>query len=589
MKKLDVLVRMASFLLVFAAVASAAERPNIIFVMTDDQGYWDTGAAGNPHIHTPQMDRLATEGVQLTRYYAAPVCSLTRAGMMTGRYYLRTGLYNTRFGGDTLGKQEVTVAQRLRAAGYRTGLFGKWHLGKYPGYQPQERGFDEFFGHYHGHIERYHFPDQVYHNGQKVEARGYVTDLFTDAAMDFIEQSVQQDPQPFFCALMYNAPHSPWILDTSHFGQPEGDKLLNKYLKRGLPIREARIYGLIERVDQNLGRLLKKIEDLGIADNTLVVFTSDNGGVSKFWKGGMNGQKSSPLEGGVRAPCYVRWPGKIDPSTKVDAQTSHVDWLPTFCELAEVELPADPPLDGLSLVQLLTTGQGTGHPYVYHTWDRYFPNPDKRWGISDPQWKLVGLFGTKQKPDPAKWRLYDLSTDPGETQNVLRDHPQVVKRLRSEFVRWFEQVTDGMTYQPVRIPVGHPSADVVEISPSWATWKGEHIRYTFDGYDWDTIDGWKQPGERATWRLDVLRDGEYRVRLSYGCRPLDAGGLVRIIVGDRTLKHQVQPTATADQFRISDVGNMQLMKGNAELELEVVSAPGAELMRLNAVILERIR
>ncbi len=153
----------------------------------------------------------------------------------------------------------MTVAELLKKVGYRTGLFGKWHLGKYPGYQPQDRGFDEFFGHYHGHIERYEFPDQVYHNGRPVEARGYVSDLFTDASIDFIEQSVEQS-EPFFCALMYNAPHSPWLLDTSHAAQPEGDKLLSKYLDRGLPIREARIYALIERVDQNIGRLLEKLD-----------------------------------------------------------------------------------------------------------------------------------------------------------------------------------------------------------------------------------------------------------------------------------------------------------------------------------------
>ena len=192
--------------LALAGSAQAENQPNILFIMTDDQGYWDTGTTGNPHIDTPAMDRLAAEGARLERYYAAPVCAPTRAGIMTGRYYLRTGLYNTRFGGDTLGRDEITVAELLKRAGYRTGLFGKWHLGKYPGYQPQQRGFDEFFGHYHGHIERYQFPDQIHHNGRPVEARGYVSDLFTDASIDFIEQSKQLG-KPFFCMLMYNAPH----------------------------------------------------------------------------------------------------------------------------------------------------------------------------------------------------------------------------------------------------------------------------------------------------------------------------------------------------------------------------------------------
>ena len=565
----------------------AAEHPNIVFIMTDDQGYWDTGATGNPHIDTPNMDLLAAEGVQLRRYYAAPVCSLTRAGIMTGRYYLRTGLYNTRFGGDSLGKDEITIADLLRKSGYRTGLFGKWHLGKYPGYQPQERGFDEFFGHYHGHIERYQFPDQVHHNGRPVEARGYVSDLFTDASIDFIEQTVKDGKKPFFCALMFNAPHSPWLLDTSHFGQPEGDKLLTKYLERGLPIREARIYALIERVDQNLGRLLGKLDALGIADDTLVVFTSDNGGVSKFWKGGMKGQKSSPYEGGVRAPCFVRWPGVLPAGKIVDAQTSHVDWLPTFCELAGSPLPTDRTIDGRSLVPLLKSGEFNEHQrYVYHTWDRYIPNPNKRWGISDSRWKLVGLFTTKQKPDRSKWQLYDLKADPGETKNLFREHPETVDRLRKEFLRWFDDATDGVEYAPIRIPVGHPRQSTVDVSPSWASWKGENIHYTFDGYDWDSIDGWKEPGEQAVWRLDVQRSGIYRVRLSYGCRPVDAGGVLRLRSGTSTVEHKVVATSTANQFGVFDAGSIRLDAGNTELIAEVVSSPGAELMRLNSIILD---
>lgn len=575
--------------------ASAAERPNIVFVMTDDQGYWDTGAAANPHIDTPAMDQVAAEGVQLRRYYAAPVCAPTRAGIMTGRYYLRTGLYNTRFGGDSLGLQEVTVAELLKDAGYRTGLFGKWHLGQYPGYQPQERGFDEFFGHYHGHIERYQFPDQVYHNGRQVEARGYVSDLFTQAAMDFIDQSVQESERPFFCALMFNAPHSPWLLDTSHFGQPLGDRLLTKYLERGLPLREARIYALIERVDQNLRRLLDHLEARNVADNTVVVFTSDNGGVSQYWNGGMKGRKSSPYEGGVRVPCYVRWPKRIPAGNSIDAQTSHVDWLPTFCELAGTDVPSDRTIDGRSLVSLLSAeNAGEHHQYVYHTWDRYVPNPDRRWSISDDRWKLVGLFGAKQEPNPAKWRLYDLLEDPGESRNRLRDYPQHVSRLRAEFLRWFEDVTEGQEYVPVRIPVGVAPANAagsvhsgtVDLPPSWAEWTGDKIEYVFDGYDWDTIEGWKNPGERASWRLDVRRAGTYRVLLSYGCRPLDAGGVLRIRVGDQTMEHTVQPTATADQFAVLAAGELQLAVGPAELTAEVVRTAGTELMRLNAVRLQ---
>lgn len=567
----------------------AADRPNLLFIMTDDQGYWDTGATGNPDIDTPHMDSLAADGVQLDRYYAAPVCAPTRAGVMTGRYYLRTGLYNTRFGGDSMGKGEITVAELLKKAGYRTGLFGKWHLGKYPGYQPQERGFDEFFGHYHGHIERYEFPDQVFHNGVPVESRGYVSELFTDATIDFIEATAKTSDDPFFCALMFNAPHSPWVLDTSHYGQPEGDVLLEKYLERGLPMREARIYALVERVDQNIGRLLAKLDELGLTEDTLVVFTSDNGGVSKHFKAGLRSNKASVYEGGVRAPCFVRWPGTVPAGGVIKGQTSHVDWLPTFCELAGVEVPTDRTIDGKSLVSLLKAGKGEAHhEYVYHTWDRYFPNPDKRWSISDQRWKLLAQFGTDGTPSPTGWKLFDLEADPGEDTNWKNEHPEIVERLRGEFERWFADVTEGISYAPIRIPVGHPGEDPVEIEPSWADWEGDHINYTFDGYDWDTIDGWKAPGEKATWKLNVLAAGRYAVTLSYGCRPLDAGGLLRLSSGEEKLDHTVNATTTAEQFGVFPAGEIELEKGEVELTAEVIKAPGNELMRLNGISLKKL-
>lgn len=569
-----------------AGRVQASDRPNIVFVMTDDQGYWDTGATGNPHIDTPNMNAIADQGLRLDRYYAAPVCAPTRAGLMTGRYYLRTGLYNTRFGGDSMGLGEITVAELLHEAGYRTGLFGKWHLGKYPEYQPQNRGFDEFFGHYHGHIERYQFPDQVFHNGRPVEARGYVSDLFTDASIDFIRHAVNANQGPFFCALTYNAPHSPFLLDTSHFQQPEGDKLLEKYLGRGLPIREARIYSLVERVDQNIGRLLKTLDDLSIADDTLVVFTSDNGGVSKFWKGGMNGNKAGVYEGGVRAPCFVRWPTRITAGRKVQAQTSHVDWLPTFCELAGADVPSDRPIDGISLVPLLT-GQveQTHHPFVYHTWDRYHPDANKRWSISDDRWKLLCQVRSDTSPSRSQWRLFDLLADPGETVNVAKQHPEEVERLRTEFVRWFDDVTQGQTYSPIPIPVDNAP---VEIEPSWASWTGENIEYVFDGYDWDTIQGWKEHGENARWKLDVATAGRYRVQLTYGCRPVDVGGKLVLSCVGQSLEHAVVATTTADQFETFDAGILRLEQGKVELVAEVGLCPGEELMRLNRITLQRV-
>jgi arylsulfatase A len=576
-----------TLLVVWGATATCAgdTPPNILFILTDDQGWWDLGIRGNKDIDTPVLDSFSQQAVDFTRFYAAPVCAPTRAGLMTGRYCFRTGLYNTRFGGDTLGIDEITIAQMLKQAGYRTGCFGKWHLGKYAPYQPHHRGFDEFLGHYHGHIDEYDYPDQIVHNGRPVEARRYVTDLFTDAAIEFIENA--QD-QPWFCYVPFNAPHSPFVVGTSHDGQARGDQLINKYQNRGLQLREARIYAMIDIIDQNVGRLLNRLDQLKLRDNTVVLFMTDNGGVSKHFKAGLRSNKASIFEGGVRVPLIVRWPGHFPAGGRVEAQCSHVDLFPTFCELAGVAVPADRKIDGKSLLPLLKAGVGSRHHrYVYHTWDRYFPNPDYRWSISDQRWKLACQVARGGPvPTEKNWQLFDLQTDPGEQDNQIKQHPETTRRLRVEFLRWFQDVTNGVEYKPVPIPVGHPDEPLVEIQPSWATWDGDHVQYVFRGYDWDTIEGWKQPGESASWKLDVQRGGQYELAVRYG-RSRRGGGTLKITVGEESIEFRPAVTPTADVFERRIVGTIRLSEGPAILKAEVAESHGSELMRLNQFLLRR--
>ena len=567
--------------------AQAVRPPNFIVIMTDDQGYWDLGSSGNPHIDTPNLDKLAAESVTFSRYYVAPVCSPTRAGMMTGRYAFRTGLYNTRFGGDTVGRNEVMLPELLREQGYRTGLFGKWHLGRYFGYQPHQRGFDEFLGHYQGHIEQYEFARQLVHNGEPVESRGYVTDLVTDAAIEFIDQA-RTGTRPFFCYLAYSAPHSPFQLDTSHAHQPRGDAMIEKYLKRGLPLQQARIYGMVERIDENVGRLLAHLDASGLARETVVLFMSDNGGVSKFWTGELRGFKASVYEGGVRSPLFVRWPGRFPAGGIVKGQASHVDLLPTLCELAGAKVPADRTLDGRSLVPLLQAGKGDRHhEFVYHTWNRFLPSPDTNWAISDQRFKLVGAGATRAKAGPP-WSLFDLEADPGETKDIALAHPAKVKALRAEFERWFADVTHGAIFKPVPIPVGHAEENPVELQPSWATTNGANVTYVFDAYDWDTIEGWTQVGERADWSIDVVAAGTYALALDYGCSAASVGGRLKVSCGDSTVYFAPKSTGTPNVFRRAVVGTLTLTKGPATVRAEIAATQGNEVLRLNRLWLRKL-
>jgi arylsulfatase A len=559
--------------------SEASEReprpvPNFVLIVTDDQGWWDLGIHGSEKLDTPVMDRLAGEGVELTRFYVEPVCAPTRAGLMTGRYYLRTGLYNTRFGGDTMGAEEITIAEVLREHGYRTGVFGKWHLGRYAPYGPNAQGFDEALTFSHGHIERYDHPSQLSHNGTPVQVRGYITDVLTDAAIQFVESNRDR---PFFCYLPYNVPHEPMVLGHAVHLQERGEALLSKYIERGLPVRVAHIYGMIERCDENIGRLLETIDAPGLREKTVLFFMSDNGGIHRFYKAGLRGHKGSVYEGGVRSPFLARWPGHFPAGAKVDAMASHVDLLPTICEIVGAPPPSDRPIDGRSIVDLLTKGKGTSpHEYVYHTWNRYFPRDDNRWAIGGQRYKL------------ADGRLFDLLEDPGEKTDIAKAHPERVQQMRAEFVRWFNDVTAGQVYEPVPIPVGRPEENPVELQASWATLEGEHVHYTFLGYDWDTIDGWREPGESARWKIDVARPGTYEVTVSYGAAPASAGSRFRITGGDRSLEGVVEATVTPDVFIRRTLGTLDLSTGPATLACEPAEVNGAELMRLNRIWLKRL-
>lgn len=572
-----------------AAQSPQTAKPNIVFILTDDQGWWDLHCHGNPDIETPNLDKLAAESVEFTRFYVSPVCAPTRASLMTGRHYLRTGIYNTRFGGDTMRLDEATLPQALHGAGYRTGMFGKWHLGRYKPGDPMHRGFDTALWFAEGHLERYYYSDQLLFDGRPVETRGYITNLLTDRAISFIDSSRNR---PFFLYLPYNVPHEPRIVE---------DRYIEKYLKKGLPLSEATVYGMVTHCDEQIGRLLAHLDSAGLRDNTIVLFMSDNGGVSRHFNAGLRGRKGSAYEGGVRSPLFIRWPGKVPAGAKVDAMAAHIDILPTLCELTGTPLPQGQPLDGRSLASLVRTGKGESpHRYLCHIWDRYRPSLQSNWSISDGRFKLV------------KQELFDLQTDPGESHDIAKEHPEKTAKLHAEFTRWLAEVTKGRSFEPPPIEIG-ADADSVEVQASWALIDGTHvtmsppgwritpgsdklgkpepgssINYTFAGYDWDTIDGWRKPGERARWRIRVAQPGTYEVTMSYGCEPANTGGRFRLKLGNAHLDGKVEPTGGRDIFERRRLGTLSLSSGEAWLSVEVVQSGGHELMALNRIWFQRL-
>ncbi|MEJ7606887.1 MAG: sulfatase-like hydrolase/transferase [Bryobacteraceae bacterium] len=309
-------------------------KPNVVLIMTDDQGWFDLGVNGNPHIRTPNIDRLAAEGCRFTNFYCSPVCSPTRASLMTGRHYQRTGAIDTFLGRDVMDQSEVTMGQVFQKAGYRTGCTGKWHLGRYMRYHPNERGFDEYFGFWqYGFINRYEDSDELWDNKRKVRVHGYVTDVLTNGRSDL------------FATIAASLLPVPALQRASTFRSRTNT---SSPIWRGLPLREARIYGMVTCIDENVGRLLKEVDK-----NTIVIFMTDNGGVSNFHKAGLRAGKGTCYEGGIRAPFIARWPENIPAGAVTDAMAQHIDVLPTLCELVGIAPPSGRALDGKSIASIL--------------------------------------------------------------------------------------------------------------------------------------------------------------------------------------------------------------------------------------------
>ncbi|HMF14709.1 MAG TPA: arylsulfatase [Gemmataceae bacterium] len=444
-------------------------RPNIIFVLTDDQGYGDLSCHGNPILETPNLDRLHDESVRFTDFHVSPTCSPTRSALMTGRHEFKNGVTHTILERERLTLKATTVAQVLKSAGYTTGIFGKWHLGDEPSYQPDRRGFDEVFIHGGGGIGQSYpgscgdapgntyFNPAILHNGKFEKTKGYCTDVFFGQSLRWIESV--KGKKPFFCYVPTNAPHAPLQV------RPEDEK---RYTDRVKDPNTAKFFGMIANVDDNVGRLLDKIKEWGLERDTLVIFMNDNGGTAgvSVYNAGMRGQKNTPWLGGTRASSFWRWPGTLIPGD-VDRLSAHIDFFPTVAELAGAKLNDEvrAQVGGRSLVPLLRDPKAAWPDRILFTHVGRWPKGAKpREHKYDPcsvrsaRWHLV----CDNKDASKRWQLFDVKADLGEKADVAAKHPEEVRELDAAYDEWWDSVQSGLVNEDAVGPKTNPFKELYE-------------------------------------------------------------------------------------------------------------------------------
>jgi arylsulfatase A-like enzyme len=569
------------FVTLFGSATAAERKPNILVVLADDQGWGDLSVHGNTNLHTPHIDSLARDGALFDRFFVCPVCSPTRAEFLTGRYHPRGGVFNVTTGGERLNLDVKTIGDTFKAAGYKTAIFGKWHNGSQYPYHPNGRGFEEFYGFTSGHWGDYYDPP-LEHNGRPVRGKGYITNDLTDHALAFMEQNRER---PFLCYLAFNTPHSPMQVPDQWF-----EPFRNRELKlRGTPQEELdhtrAALAMCENVDFNVGRALRKLDELKLAENTIVLYFSDNGPNGRRWNGGMRGVKASTDEGGVRSPLLVRWPGHIRPATKVPQIAGAIDLLPTLAELTGVSLRAGPPLDGVSLVPLLV-GRGGAWPerMIFSHWGGAV-------SVRTQQYRLDNTG-----------KLYDMVKDPGQHKDVTRELPEIATRLKEAVAQWKRDVLSELKRERRPFTVGYPEFPWTPLPARDGVPHG-NVRRSASAPNCSFFTNWTSPSDSMTWEIDVANGGRYDVVLYYTCSKDNVGSKIALTVQDQRLErtlaeahdpplhgaeHDRAPRrgeSLVKDFKPLSLGMMTLPKGRGTLTLLALEVAGKQVADVRAVTL----
>jgi arylsulfatase A-like enzyme len=558
-----------------ATPAAPASHPNIVIILADDQGWGDLSINGNSNLLTPRIDSLAKDGALLERFYACPVCSPTRAEFLTGRYHPRGGVHGVSTGGERLNLDEKTIGDTFKAAGYITGAFGKWHNGTQYPYHPNARGFDEYYGFCSGHWGSY-FDPPLEHNGKLVQGKGFIIDDLTDHALQFIETNQHR---PFFCYVPFNTPHSPMQVP---------DRFYQKFAKAELKLRARNpaqedvaftraALAMCENIDWNVGRILDWLEELKVADHTIVLYFRDNGPNSWRWNGGMKGRKGSTDEGGVREPFLIRWPSHISAGARIPQIAGAIDLLPTLADLAGIPIVSSKPLDGISLKPLLlSTAKDWPDRMIFSHWNGKVSVRTQRYRLDDNN------------------RLFDMEADPSQDHDISATEKEASARLSTARAKWKAELLPGLKKDNRPFTVGYRQFPLTQLPARDGVPHG-NVKRSASAPNCSYFKNWTSTNDSITWNVEVATAGRYEAVIYYTCPAADTGSTIELSLNGSRVQAKVSeangpPLRGAENDRVPRQGESyvkdfkprafgwQLEKAHRDGEKEIARQGSAKML-----------
>ena len=546
--------RIIFLLILFISCTKQVEqKPNIILIITDDQGYGDIGYNGNPHIKTPNLDLLATNSMRFNNFYVSPVCAPTRSSLLTGRYSLRTGVTDTYNGGAMMSNDEITLAEILKENNYQTGIFGKWHLGDNYPFRPTDQGFHESLIHLSGGIgqvgdftnyykgNRSYFDPILWHNNEQKKYEGYCSDIFTDEAIKFIEENKSNQ---FFCYLSFNAPHTPLQVpdkyydlyknvDPSVISESEKISMTEKNV-----LDAKRIYGMVTNIDDNVGKLVSKLKELNIDKNTILIFMTDNGPQQFRYVSNLRGLKSSVYNGGIKVPFYLSYPKIHDAGLDIDNFSAHIDVLPSLLDLCDIETPKNIKIDGKNFLNKSREKRS-----FFSYWTRKSPELYQNMSLNKGNYKLVG--NTNYDSPIERFELFDIDNDPYEMENLIENKKELAIQMKLEMDNIYNELINSKNIKnKPRIIIGSEFENPTYLNRNDAS--GQR------GI-------WAQNEIFGFWRIKAL-SGKYNFRFKFNNLNLTSGQMV-IEVGNQVFSKKVE----VDDNGYALMENIDLNEGEFDL------------------------